>query len=345
MRAVRPLGVLLTLSIVQSAAAQEPEVILDLEGKPASRPASRPSRQPARQVPARQTPEPSRAPAPGIPGLELPIEEDSPRWSTPYGPRPKRAGGSDPPAGPGLWGRKPAGKSKRLDELRQGDQDALDRVLDELGGISAFQALELIELKRALSGLNGSGQELFRHVFTHTADLDPDSRMDEIKWSQDSSFGRQGGRTWARSSGIDRPDLEPQAGKEIEAWSFLLRFPFGFRDRSRYEVESEERVELHGQAYRRLRILEKTRPGANVLSTSTEPAGSYDLYLDPVRGLPILMEMHKQDGRRRRIAFSDYRALSPNGPTLPRERTVMAQDGESPSLLIQWSSVRLRKKE
>ncbi len=241
------------------------------------------------------------------------------------------------PSQPSYHGRGPSDLSA---ELSGEDSDALDRLLARLGGARAFFAMKKVTLKRKIEAFDGRGEGLFEHRFEQEAVLDRALRADAIQWTKDLSYGHKGGRPWARSAGVDRPDLETRAGAEAEFWGLLLRFPFGLRDRSRYIVQAEERVIVLGTAYKRIRVLEREeRPGVgygpHAVDRKRRDSGC-DIYLDPLSGLPILLEIRKKGGRKRRVLFEDYRKVGTQGLKLPFGRTLLAENGESPSLRIRW---------
>ena len=68
----------------------------------------------------------------------------------------------------------------------------------------------------------------------------------------------------------------------------------------------------------------------------------YDLFLDPKDLLPLFMEMQRNGGQRR-IQMGKYKAPFAGGPRLPHERTLLAEDGETPSLEIRWDIVKKAK--
>ena len=227
--------------------------------------------------------------------------------------------------------------------------DFLDRVLDKLGGYASFQAMRAFEVQRSLTAVNEEGRELFSHEFWHKVELSRTMPIDEILWSPGFRFGRRGARAWARFAGVDRPDLTERSREETLGWSLLARFPFCFRDRARFRVLPEEKVHFMGRSLIRLRIVEragdKRSPGALNGRATRRVERHYDLYLDPKDLLPLFMEMQRNGGQRR-IHMGRYKSPFAGAPRLPHERTILAEDGETPSLEIRWDivkKVRLRR--
>ena len=246
-------------------------------------------------------------------------------------------------SGPGLRsGRGPM----QEDQDRSGSAgDLLDRVLDRLGGRKAWLALGAIAVQRNLKANDVKGKLLFAHRFWHWARLSGTVPADEIQWSDSFRYGRRGGRVWARSSDVDRPDLEESIRGEVQTWGFLLRFPFNLRNRDRYRVLPEEKVMLLGQSFLRLRVLdragESTESGGDPLS-SKKIRNAVDLYLDPEELLPLFVEF-RRDGRTRRIHLDQYKPIVEGGPLVAHRRTVLGEDGETPSLEITWEISKKRK--
>ncbi|GEM_PF-2809437 len=353
---------LLLCCLASGLEAQEPEVWPDPARpvEPASRPAPAPrGSSPAprsRVLPRRSLENKVDPPAP----FDLPRtpRKDSadPRPSSSPGSRKESPGRLKP--GKGLRARlggKPApallppaapsgigpSEDPQVESGREGD--ALDEVLGRIGGFAAWRALGRLRIRRDLSGLDESGKEIFTKRFVHEAVLQGTDGGDRIDWDERLSFGKNGGRTWARTSGVDRPDLEKTLGPEVEVWGLLLRFPFGFRDRSRFQVQAGETVRLMGRDFSRIRVLSRRGGLGKVFGPDprrkVETADRYDLYLDPETGLPLLLEMERR-GLRRRILFGDWREVRPGGPRLPFERTILGEDGETPSLVIRWRALR-----
>lgn len=161
---------------------------------------------------------------------------------------------------------------------------------------------------------------------------------DRIRWTKSLEYGRRSGRTWARSSGIERPDLEARAKHEIERWSMLAHFPFSLRDRNRFVVEGAQFVRIHGRKLRRVRVT--VRDGRRPLGPEAADVAldreRWDIFVDMTTGLPILCEHDHPDLGARRFLLGNWRSVGADGLKLPIERTVMAEDGESPRLLIRW---------
>lgn len=224
-------------------------------------------------------------------------------------------------------------------------EDLLDRVLERLGGVKAWQTMDAIAVQRSLKANDVKGKLLFSHRFWHWALLSNTSPADEIQWNESFRYGRRGGRVWARSSDVDRPDLEEGIRNEVLTWGFLLRFPYNLRQRDRYRVLPEEKVILLGQTFLRMRVLDRTgerrKREGEPLSTPAKKDW-VDLYLDPKELLPLFVEFHR-DGQVRRVHLDHYKPVIKDGPLVPHRRTVLGEDGETPSLEITWEISKKRK--
>jgi hypothetical protein len=246
-------------------------------------------------------------------------------------------------------------------------EDLLDRVLERLGGMKAYRSMDAIAVQRNLKANDVKGKLLFAHRFWHWARISGTVLADEIQWSESFRYGRRGGRVWARSSDVDRPDLEDGIRNEVMTWGFLLRFPFILRDRDRYSVLPEEKVLLLGQTFLRMRILDRSGEiGKHAADPLDAPSGAsdgasdgrtgkavsshkggakkdwVDLYLDPKELLPLFVEFHRR-GKTRRIHLDQYKPVTKGGPLFPHRRTVLGEDGETPSLEITWEISKQRK--
>jgi hypothetical protein len=224
-------------------------------------------------------------------------------------------------------------------------KDMLDRVLERLGGMKAYRALDGIAVQRNLKANDVKGKLLFSHRFWHWARLSGTAPADEIQWTENFRYGRRGGRVWARSSDVDRPDLEEGVRSEVLSWSFLLRFPYNLRDRDLYHVLPEEKVILLGQTFLRMRVLDRSgdrrkHRGDPLAASATKDW--VDLYLDPKELLPLFVEFHR-DGKTRRVHLDQYKPVIKDGPLVPHRRTVLGEDGETPSLEITWEISKQRK--
>lgn len=259
---------------------------------------------------------------------------------------PSRAGSSltqdSRPRTTGLLERLQNVQPKRPEAQPAATRDALDRIVDRLGGIESWYALGDIAIERDVTALDARGQALFEHRFVHRSRTGFGPARDTIEWSNALQFGRQGGRAWARSGGgIERPDLEARAMDETARWTTLLHFPFSLRDRQKYAVEGEKDVLLHGRKLQRVRVVV---PGPTLQVGPTAPTEAvrqerWDLFVDPNSGLPIVAEHYRPGVGTRRILLGQWRRVGGDGLRLPFERTILGEDGESPRLLIR---LRLR---
>ena len=215
-------------------------------------------------------------------------------------------------------------------------KDLLVDLLEDLGGRFALARLGEVTIERQLVAFAGDGSELFKHAFSHRARFD--SPSDEIRWSEILHFGRGGSRrAWARTAGIDRPDLEARARAEVAVWSMLARYPFSLADRSKYYVARSDEITLRGRSLKRVRLRERDGR-AEVIGPEQvdESTDRIDVYVDPRTRLPVLLEIERKGIGRRRIGFAQWRRVR-NGPLLPHERIFYGEDGESRALVVRWS--------
>ena len=330
-------GLRSTKKIGSRAAAESLE--LPSVQKPASRPASKGPTQDSGKAPrsGAQRPKPdttTRAARDPRQGAKTPAE------SKPAKPGDSEQGSS------GSKTSRPAASELRSSSMRapmgrgpaqpQAGKDALVELLADLGGRFSLVRLGEITVDRELIAYAGDGSELFRHRFSHRARLD--SPSDEIQWSQILHFGRGGSRrAWARTAGIDRPDLEARARSEVAVWAMLARYPFSLADRNKYYVARSEDVTLRGRSLKRVRLRERDGRSEVVGPRPVDESGDrIDVYIDPRTQLPFLVELDRPGVGRRRIGFSDWRRVH-NGPLLPHERVFYGEDGESRALVVRWT--------
>ncbi|PIE22415.1 MAG: hypothetical protein CSA62_12430 [Planctomycetota bacterium] len=270
---------------------------------------------------------------------ELSLEEQSLKQQSPKVPdlqekmgRPSTEAGEQEAA----RRKKPLGMSMAIRE-----RDAIDRLLDRMGGRSRFEALGKIRVLRLFRGIDRHGERVFEHQFHHVLDVRR-ARSDTVEWTLGDSYGRSGRRNWARSAGLERPDREKQAKELLEVWGLLARFPFVFGDRTRFELESEQRVVLLGRSYIRLRLRERSGDISRLIGPRV-PAlrpkeRRFDIYLEAEMGLPLLLEI-RDGARRMRVLFEDFRRLPGSSVTLPMGRILLGADMESPRATVKWKRV------
>lgn len=228
-------------------------------------------------------------------------------------------------------------RAKKFEAKAAPSRDALDDVLDRIGGVRAWYAMGSMRLERSLTGLDASGAMLFEHEFQHESRTGFGPAHDRIQWSSTLAYGRRSGRIWARSSGIERPDLEQRARGEIERWSTMAHFPFALRDRDRFVVDGKKVVRIHGRELTRVRVSVRgtaARPHGPEAPAIVQKRERWDLFVDANTGLPILTEHYHPVSGTRRILLGLWRRVGADGLRLPFERTLLAEDGESPRLLV-----------
>jgi hypothetical protein len=355
------------LVLAAFAVAQEPELLPErgrsrIKVDPAPRPAqpvqpNRSERPQPRVIPnapptPRRAPQSSPSPTAASPGRSSPAQPPRGVVETPVDEMLLR---TEKPKVPDLrskMGRRSTEEAER-DEARAKapiagssalrERDALDRLMDRVGGRNRFESLGRLQIEARVEGVDLLGDRVFQREFSHV--FDPQrARSDQIEWSETESVGRSGSRVWSRSAGVLRPEQESRARAELETLGLLARFPFAFADRARFELVSEQRVLLVGRSYVRLRLRDRTsRPQGSFGPIVPEPGESsrhYDIYLDATEGRPLLLEIQDRD-RRLRVLFESFREIRQSGVLVPMERILLGSDLESPRARIRWDRIKV----
>ncbi|MCA8968772.1 MAG: hypothetical protein KDC95_03280 [Planctomycetes bacterium] len=226
---------------------------------------------------------------------------------------------------------------ERRSESAAPARDVLDDVLDRLGGFAAWYALGDVRVTHRMTALDERGQTLFEQELAHDSRTGTGSSRDSLAWESGLQMGRSGGRIWARSGGIERPDLEARARHEVEEWAMLLHFPFSLRDRSRFVVESGREVMLLGRRLQKFTVAVRDEQALAVGPISEDRSRArerWDLYVDPGSGLPLMAEHVVPHVGSRRFLLGKWQPLAGGRVSLPMEKTLLAADGETPRLLI-----------
>ncbi|MCB9891650.1 MAG: hypothetical protein H6832_12655 [Planctomycetes bacterium] len=229
------------------------------------------------------------------------------------------------------------GQPERRSESAPAARDVLDDVLDRLGGFAAWYALGDVRVTHRMTALDERGQTLFEQELVHDSRTGTGSSRDSLAWESGLQMGRSGGRVWARSGGIERPDLEARARHEVEEWAMLLHFPFSLRDRDRFVVEPGREVMLLGRRLQKFTVAvrdEQVLAVGPIAKDRSRARERWDLYVDPGSGLPLMAEHVVPNMGSRRFLLGKWQSLAGGRVSLPMEKTLLAADGETPRLLI-----------
>ncbi len=230
---------------------------------------------------------------------------------------------------------------KARSEAAPKPRDALDDVLDRLGGFASWYALGDLRVDHRLTALDERGQALFEQDIQHESRTGFGARRDSLSFEDGLQMGRGTGRVWVRTGGIERPDLEARARHEVAAWALLLHFPFSLRDAERFVVEPKREVMLLGRRLEQIVVAVRDDEALTVGPLPGAAAAKrerWELYVDPKSGLPILAEHVVPSVGRRRILFAKWQVVEGSRVTLPFERTLLAEDGQTPRLLVRLRS-------
>jgi hypothetical protein len=210
----------------------------------------------------------------------------------------------------------------------------LQRAFEVVQSPAAFAALEGVAVRWRITVYGPQGEALGARELTQTADLAHADR-DRLEHADGRTCGRIGGEVFAERQGAPWPTLAPAATHELALFGLLLRTPWVFADRQRFDELGTDTVVRGGEPLARVRLQRHTDDAALGPVPQTAPVDQFVLWCDPASRLPRELEYTlAASGQSRRVRFEDWRAVpDEGGPQLPFRRVFVDAQGRATTVL------------
>lgn len=181
----------------------------------------------------------------------------------------------------------------------------LSEVFARLGTVSDFESLDGVAAHCRLTVFDERGAVLGTREWSHEADLRDGALRDRLALPDRRVHGRDGERVFAALHGLRMDSEESLAREQLELFGTLLRAPWCFADRERYELVATRDSAGDPGAGPACRLLEFR--AVDPQDPSAVPRYELRCAADTLQPLALRYEL--QPGRPREVRFGDWRQV------------------------------------